>query len=93
MIYVCADDYGICEQSDRRIEACLGSSVLNKISVMPNGYLTDLPQCVANGQTKLSLHLNLVEGYPLSPREEIPLLLTENGNFRYSFVVAVVFTG
>ena len=41
MIYFCADDYGISEGANSRIENCLENGVLNKISVLPNGKVLD----------------------------------------------------
>ena len=32
------------------------------------------------------MHINLIEGYPLSNPEDIDLLVTKDGNFKYSFV-------
>ena len=82
MIYFCADDYGISKESNNRIEQCLDGA-LNKISVLPNG-VAGAASLV--GRAKLSLHLNLVEGRALSNPSDIPLLVNENGTFRYSFI-------
>ena len=86
MIYFCADDYGISEKSNSRIEKCAQSGVLNKISVLPNGELTDFKQRLLKYDVKLSLHINLIEGRPLSPIGEIDLLVNDEGNFKYSFM-------
>ena len=82
MIYFCADDYGISQGANAHIEALAGKG-LNKVSVLPNGNFGDLSRL--QGVT-LSLHLNLVEGKCLSDPKEIPLLATEDGMFRHSFV-------
>lgn len=84
MIYFCADDYGLSEGSNRRIETCLTDGVLNKVSVLPNGTIADFPQRLSGAV--LSLHLNLVEGRPLSNPQDIPLLVTPDGYFRHSFL-------
>lgn len=86
MIYFCADDYGISKESNNRIEECLENGVLNKISVLPNGELTDLKLLLSRNNVKISLHINLVEGYPLSKSDDISLLTIEKGSFKYSFV-------
>ena len=86
MIYFCADDYGISDKCNKRIEECIAHGVLNKVSVLPNGDLGDFKQRLLYYGAKLSLHLNLVEGYPLSDPKEISLLVSKNGTFRYSFV-------
>lgn len=86
MIYFCADDYGISDKCNNRIEECLMHGVLNKVSVLPNGDIADFKQRLLCYGAKLSLHLNLVEGYPLSDPKEISLLVSKKGAFRYSFV-------
>ena len=63
MIYFCADDYGISKISNTRIEECLKNGVLNKISVLPNGDVSDFNERLLGENVKLSLHLNLIEGY------------------------------
>ena len=87
MIYFCADDYGISTCGNRRIENCLENGVLNKVSVLPNGEISDFKQRLSgNNTTTLSLHINLVEGRPLSGPNDIDLLISDNGYFKYSFI-------
>ena len=87
MIYFCADDYGISEGANSRIENCLENGVLNKVSVLPNGEISDFKQRLSgNNTTTLSLHINLVEGRPLSGPNDIDLLISDNGYFKYSFI-------
>ena len=86
MIYFCADDYGISEGANSRIENCLEKGVLNKISILPNGEISDFKQRLSGSNTTLSLHINLVEGRPLSGPNDIDLLISDNGYFKYSFI-------
>ncbi len=86
MIYFCADDYGISACSNSHIENCLKNGVLNKISVLPNGEISDFKQRLSGNNTTLSLHINLVEGRPLSEPNDVDLLTTDNGYFKYSFI-------
>ena len=86
MIYFCADDYGISAYSNSRIENCLENGILNKISVLPNGEISDFKQRLSGTNTTLSLHINLVEGRPLSEPNDVDLLISDNGYFKYSFV-------
>ena len=86
MIYFCADDYGISKISNTRIEECLKNGVLNKISVLPNSDALDFKRRLLGENVKLSLHLNLIEGYPLSKKEDVSLLVTDKGFFKYSFI-------
>ncbi len=86
MIYFCADDYGISTYGNSRIENCLENGVLNKVSVLPNGEISDFKQRLAGTYTTLSLHINLVEGRPLSNPDDVDLLVSESGYFKYSFI-------
>ena len=86
MIYFCADDYGISKSSNTRIEECFKNGVLNKISVLPNSDALDFKRRLLGENVKLSLHLNLIEGYPLSKKEDVSLLISDKGIFKYSFI-------
>ena len=86
MIYFCADDYGISMSSNTRIEDCIKNGVLNKISILPNGDALDFSERLLVENVKLSLHLNLIEGYPLSKKDDVSMLVTNKGFFKYSFI-------
>ena len=86
MIYFCADDYGVSACGNIRIENCLKNGVLNKVSVLPNGEISDFKQRLSGNDTTLSLHINLVEGRPLSAPNDVDLLISDDGYFKYSFV-------
>ena len=86
MVYFCADDYGISKEYNKRIEECLKKGILNKVSVLPNGDIDGFVQKLSGKDVLLTLHLNLVEGRPLSPVEDINLLVDQNGCFKYSFI-------
>ena len=86
MVYFCADDYGISDEYNRRIEECVDKGSLNKVSILPNGRIDGFVEKFSGKDVLLTLHLNLVEGRPLSPLEDISLLVDENGCFKYSFI-------
>ena len=86
MIYFCSDDYGISQEYNKCIEECLKKGILNKVSVLPNGEIEDFVQKLSGKDVLLTLHLNLVEGHPLSPLDEIGSLVDENGCFKHSFI-------
>ena len=77
MVYFCADDYGISEGANSCIENCLVNGVLNKISVLPNGEFSDFKKQLSGKDTTLSLHINLVEGRPLSGPNDVDLIVSE----------------
>ena len=86
MVYFCADDYGISKDCNNRIEECLDNGVLNKTSVLPNGELADFKTRPIYRNAKIALHINLVEGFPLSDPKDIDLLVSKTGTFKYSFI-------
>lgn len=86
MVYICADDYGMTEKSCGRIEECVKNGVLNRISILPNSSLSDIKERIKYINASLSAHINLVEGKPVSPAENVSLITDKRGYFRYSFI-------
>lgn len=86
MVYICADDYGMTEKSCGRIEECVKNGVLNRISIFPNTPLSDIKERIKYINASLSAHINLVEGKPVSPAENVSLITDKRGYFRYSFI-------
>lgn len=83
-----ADDYGLFQAQSRRILDCFREGCLNGVSIMPNGsYLAEGMKELRDlgKQTALTVHLNLVEGGCLSPKEKVADLVDEKGNFAVSF--------
>ena len=83
MIYICADDYGLCNASSEHILECAKKGALNKISVFP-GASGDLYNKLSDN-INISLHINLVDGKCMAHPEEIDLIAHKNGRFRHSF--------
>lgn len=87
-IFYHADDLGISKGVTRNIIKGIDSGLLNSSSLVANGNAFEY----AIGEVKqrpalnLSIHLNFIEGTPLSPPEEIPLLVDKNGELNNSFV-------
>lgn len=87
MFYICADDYGMTKLTCERIEECIKHGALNKVSVLPNAkHSTNVRERIPCREATVGLHLNLVEGKPVSPSESVKLLVRDDGYFRYSFV-------
>lgn len=84
MIYLSADDYGLCESASSHIEECVLKG-LTKVSVFPNLEKPDLNRILANKNTKVALHLNLVEGKCMANADKLSLLADQNGNFKNTF--------
>ncbi len=85
MIYICADDYGLCDISSKRITRCVNDGALNKVSVFPNFDTTGLDELCSSKNVEISLHINLVEGKCISQAKNINLLANEDGSFKHSF--------
>ncbi len=85
MIYFCADDYGLNHISSMRIKKCIKDGALNKISVFPNFDALDFSELQENRNTRISLHLNLVEGKCMANPDEINLIADKEGNFKNTF--------
>lgn len=90
MVYLCADDYGLCKEISEHIQQCIDAGALNKVSVFPNFDAVDLQKIRNNKNIRMSLHLNLVEGKCMSEAYEIPLLADEKGNFKQTFIGLLV---
>ncbi len=85
MVYVCADDAGMSAESCKRIEKCVRHGALNKVSVFPNTEMEDIKDYIPQGNITLGIHINLVEGRPVSAPDEVWMLVDDRGYFKYSF--------
>lgn len=78
-----ADDYGICREVNRAIENLVAADCLRDVSVLVNSlfydeaaeFLLNQPQCA------VGVHLNIVEGVPLSKTEKVRILLDSRKQF------------
>ncbi|MDO4490598.1 MAG: ChbG/HpnK family deacetylase [Lachnospiraceae bacterium] len=84
-IYIHADDYGMTPETCKRILDCRDHGCLNSISIMPNGCLKEKEELENVQDLDKAVHLNLVEGKALTPAEQIPLLVREDGYMKNSF--------
>ncbi|MBQ4517847.1 MAG: ChbG/HpnK family deacetylase [Clostridia bacterium] len=85
MIYICADDYGLCDVSSFHIKQCIDRGALNKVSVFPNFVDCDFTELFEKKDLCVSLHVNLVEGKCMANPHEIGLLADANGNLKHTF--------
>jgi predicted glycoside hydrolase/deacetylase ChbG (UPF0249 family) len=81
-LHVIADDFGTCAAVDQGILRCRREGILTGASIAVNGD-TARPALVEAQATGLNLgvHINLVDGKPISPADAISTLLDENGRF------------
>jgi predicted glycoside hydrolase/deacetylase ChbG (UPF0249 family) len=48
VIYICADDYGLCDCASAHIQQCIDEGGLSKVSVFPNFDKIDLHKIIDN---------------------------------------------
>lgn len=85
MIYICADDYGLCNKMSAHIQTCIEKGAINKVSIFPNFNKIDFGKILENKNVKVSLHLNLVEGKCMANSGEIDLIADKNGDLKHTF--------
>ncbi|SFC92638.1 ChbG/HpnK family deacetylase [Butyrivibrio sp. YAB3001] len=82
MIEFHADDYGMFPAQSKRIIDCIDNGAINSVSVMPNSpYLDECMNMLKGKKVLITVHLNLVQGKPLTDCK----LLAPNGEFDISF--------
>ena len=87
-IIVSADDLGLTRGITDGILAARDHGCLSGTSVIASGDAFDyaIEQWRLRPGFLLTAHLNLMEGPPVAPRSEVPLLLDANGEMRLSFM-------
>jgi chitin disaccharide deacetylase len=84
-LIICADDFGIAPDVDDAILDLAQRGRISAVSCMMTA--ASGPCCIQKhlpalaGKVDLGLHLNLVEGRPLSTAQEVPSLLESSGGF------------
>ena len=96
-IFYHADDYGVTYEQCVKILDCNTQGVLNSISVIPNvkepGKALEILNTVdKNGKIRRVLHLNFVEGKPLSDIGKVRHLVDDKGYFDKSFVKLLIWS-
>lgn len=84
VLIVSADDIGLSRGNTDSILACIDEGVLTNVSILPNGPAFEYAIQELSHRTSLSTisaHLNLTEGRPLLPRDEVSMLVGSDGVF------------
>jgi predicted glycoside hydrolase/deacetylase ChbG (UPF0249 family) len=82
-----ADDYGLTRGiTDGILDVCDSVDFLG-VSLVANGYAFDyaLEEYQRRDNVRLAVHLNICEGRPVTPPDEVHLLVDSNGRFCHSF--------
>ena len=83
-----ADDYGISPRQSLKIISCIENGIINSVSVVANSrFHTECSQLLntLTKEIKVGIHLNLLEGYSIAPKEELPLIVNEAGVMKRTF--------
>lgn len=85
-IFFSIDDYGMTPLTCERIEQCVVNGAANKISVLPNTRMEDMPERLRSlHHASVCIHINLVEGKCVSDPNGLNLLVDADGFFNKSF--------
>lgn len=78
-----ADDYGRCAEINDAVEELITAQRLRDVSVLVNGQLFDSAVAFlqSNAQISAGIHLNAIEGKPISAAVEVELLTGTDGEF------------
>ncbi|MDD2798946.1 MAG: ChbG/HpnK family deacetylase [Bacteroidales bacterium] len=85
-IFIHSDDFGLSKNISDNILDCHDYGILNSTSIIVNGsaFEYSMSEFVKRQDSlRLCLHLNLVEGKPLS--SQVSILTNSQGEFKYSF--------
>ncbi len=89
VINVHADDYGLGKEISNNIIDCINYGIVNSISIICNtkDFIDSIKiiKKSTNG-VRTSLHINLVEGSPLTDPSKVYMIINKDGEFRYSFI-------
>jgi predicted glycoside hydrolase/deacetylase ChbG (UPF0249 family) len=89
VIHVHADDYGLGEEISNNIIDCINYGIVNSISIICNtkDFIDSIKiiKKSTNG-VRMSLHINLMEGSPITDPSKVYMIINKDGEFRYSFI-------
>lgn len=81
-LIITADDYGMSRAVNDAIDAGIAAGLITSTNVMTNmPYYKDAAKLKENSDVSVGLHWVLASGKPVLPKEEIPSLVANNGEF------------
>ena len=83
-----ADDFGVSKGVTDNICSTFDDGILTSTSIIPNGKAFEyaINKYKNRKDLGLSIHINLVEGRPISNPNELNLIVSKKGNFNRSFI-------
>lgn len=89
IINIHADDFGTSDEITDGIIDSINDGLVNSISIITTteSYINSMNKLKnVNDDVRLNLHINLIEGYPCTPKSEIPDIVNQSGEFKYTFL-------
>ena len=85
-IFVNADDYGISKIVSESILHSIDFGIVNAVSIIPNGFFFKEGVDLLFGRdlSRISIHLNIVEAFPISDASKVELLTGSDGLLYHS---------
>lgn len=84
---VSADDFGLTKTNVASILEAVDHGAVTSVSILANGEAVDEAlQQARTRNLRIAAHLNLTEGIPLLPKEEVSELVGSNGHFRHGLL-------
>ena len=86
-LIVNADDFGLSLGITDNILDAFDNGVLSNTSIIPNGHVFEyaIQEYKNRENLDLSIHLNFVEGKPLTPSRKMSMLINKDGEYYHSF--------
>ena len=88
------DDFGLSEEVNRAVADCFALGLIDRTTLLVNMPLSEAARELAASRGflgRVGLHINLVEGRPLTVRcRENPVLCDENGLFAGRFLLHLI---
>ena len=97
-IVVTADDFGLCPEINEAICLLYDRGIVRRTSFMVNTdwFESSVEALRSRPALEVGVHLNLTDGKPVLPAEEVPTLINGNGRFhggRHYGVIARILSG
>lgn len=92
-LLVSADDIGLSKGNTDTILKGVDAGVLTNVSILPNGPAFDyaVEELKNRSDVTVCAHLNLTEGRPLSPVDDVSLLIRDDGTFKGTGTLAAAY--
>ena len=83
-----ADDFGLTKEATNGILKGCDANIISSVSIIPNGLAFEygILEIKKRPHLRMSIHLNLLEGYPVVNKNHVDQLIDREGKFCHSFL-------